>query len=157
MYSFIWRVPAPTDGKVNKANRMTSIHIENLRQLSADQMVYRAFNHLIVAREGQLLVAPLTLVAGRFSKMLDGCPVPWEEVVGLIDAPLGDFFALPEQAEIQNHTADFYELIKGSRLHWDFYVDLFDVAPDVPPRFVRLTHPSGIRFAFVAPSGLISK
>lgn len=69
---------------------MTSplFHIETLSAFSADGQLYRAFDHLIAARTGTLLLVPFHLVVGRCDEVLDGCPVPWEEVFAVLEYPV---------------------------------------------------------------------
>lgn len=62
------------------------LHISTLSQFSADGVIYRAFGHLIAARQGTVLLAPLHAVQGRLTEVVDGCPVPWEEVDAVLAA-----------------------------------------------------------------------
>jgi len=61
------------------------VDIDILRGFSADGRLYRAFDHLIAARHGSLLMVPLIVLQGRFDGVVDGCPVPWEEVCAVLD------------------------------------------------------------------------
>lgn len=131
---------------------MIAIHIDHLRPFSETHQVYRAFNHLIAAKHGQLLAVPLHLVLGRFTNMVDGCPVPWEEVAGLIDAPLSKDIFTPEFYPFTEHflkqVDSFYELINHSNIPGDFHFDRFGVSADQRSDFYRITHQCGARFAF---------
>lgn len=63
------------------------LHISALEPFSADGTIYRAFDHLIASRMGTVLLAPIHAVQGDLTQVVDGCPVPWEEVGAVLDAP----------------------------------------------------------------------
>lgn len=62
------------------------LHISALAPFSADGTIYRAFDHLIASRMGTVLLAPIHAVQGDLTQVVDGCPVPWEEVGAVLDA-----------------------------------------------------------------------
>jgi len=81
--------------------------IERLRLFSANGQVYRAFHHLLAARMGSLLMVPLHLVLGRCDAVIDGCPVPWEEVHAVLDYPAVNPLTNPAKWDIDDHVAQF--------------------------------------------------
>lgn len=125
----------------------TIIHIDQLRQFSADGQVYRAFGHLIAARMGSLLLVPLPLVEGRLDQVLDGCPVSWEEVFAVLEYPARHPLTNPAQW----HGAD--SAVRAfTRLGLDLTGCVLDhITPMVQGKetTLRLTHPCGVRFAEV--------
>jgi hypothetical protein len=123
--------------------RTLSIHIDHLRQFSADGQVYRAFHSLIVARMGALLLVPMHLVTGRIDTVVDGCPVPWEEVYAVLEYPVR-----PQMGEVRG------ELFKRLQMLAQVGIDPADcdmdhISPMVMGResVLRLVHSSGVRFA----------
>lgn len=63
------------------------ILLENLETFSSSGRVFRAFGHLIAARAGATLLVPQEQVDGDLRRVLDRCPVPYEEVLALLDPP----------------------------------------------------------------------
>lgn len=63
------------------------IPLVSLLPFSHDGCAYRAFDHLILARPGALLLVPVWLATGNLKSVVDGCPVPWAEVFDVLDAP----------------------------------------------------------------------
>lgn len=61
--------------------------LEKLLPFAQDGRVFRAYDHLILARVGALLMVPVFRVSGDLRRVVDGCPVPWEEVCDVLDAP----------------------------------------------------------------------
>ncbi|MBW7903816.1 MAG: hypothetical protein H3C26_20295 [Rhodocyclaceae bacterium] len=61
--------------------------LETLLGFSHDGRAFRSFDHLIFAGAGSLLLAPAWSVSGDLRQVVDGCPVPWEEVFDVLDAP----------------------------------------------------------------------
>lgn len=121
-------------------------NIDTLRQFSADGRVYRAFHHLIAARMGALLLVPLHLVQGRCAEVVDGCPVPWEEVCAVLDYPAVNPLTNPAKWNIGDHA----QLFAGFGV--DLAVCVLDyIAPMVngEAKVLRLVHPCGVRFAVV--------
>jgi hypothetical protein len=54
---------------------------------SHDGRVFRSFDHLILPKPGALLLVPVWVASGDLRRVIDGCPVPWEEVFDVLDAP----------------------------------------------------------------------
>lgn len=120
-------------------------HIDLLRAFSADEQVYRAFGYLVASRMGTLLLVPFHLVTGRCDDVVDGCPVPWEEVFSVLEYPRQHIYT----ALIQD---DLIEQL----IHLGIDVadcELDTIAPMVngPEKVLRLMHPCGVRYAVVMP------
>lgn len=121
--------------------------IERLRHFSADSQVYRAFNHLIAARVGTLLMVPVHRVSGRCDGVVDGCPVPWEEVHAVLEYPHNH----PITELDGLHCADEYVHL-AEMLGLDLLACKIDrIAPMVngEEKVLRLVHPCGVRYAVV--------
>lgn len=124
------------------------VAIEELRRFSQDGALYRAYDHLIAAAHGVLLVAPLIVVQGRFDRVVDGCPVPWEEVFAVIDSEslpfMMDLVRMPQiTAEL-----DRLDSLGLDRHQWEF--DFIGTHDDTRRNILRLTHVSGVRYAVAA-------
>lgn len=120
--------------------------IERLRCFSADGQVYRAFNHLIAARMGTLLLVPIHLVTGRCEAVLDGCPVPWEEVHAVLEYPNIHPVGNPVTVHVDEHMQQLeYLRIDPRECELDY------ITPMVlgNERVLRLVHPCGLRYAVV--------
>lgn len=63
------------------------VHVSTLAAFSASRQVFRVYGHLLAVADGALVLVPLALVAGDCRGVLDGCPVPWEEVLAVLEAP----------------------------------------------------------------------
>jgi hypothetical protein len=125
--------------------------IDRLRLFSADGQVYRAFDHLIAARMGTLLLVPLHLVTGPFHlpsgkpALVDGCPVPWEEVHAVLKYPATSPIA-PADATL----AEFNYLQRFAALGLSpAACEMDHIAPMVngEEKVLRLVHPCGVRYA----------
>src|SRR5690606_28254872 len=77
--------------------------------------VYRAYAHAIAADQGMVLLVPIELVNGDLTGLIDGCPVPWEEVTTLIEAP--DNAPRPLLAHVD--TVLGRPLLELAPSHWD--------------------------------------
>jgi len=77
----------------------SSIPLQSIAAFAHDGRVCRSFGRFLAARNGSLLVVPVVLVSGDFSAVRDACPVPWTEVLAVIESPLSDSAQLlsPEQ------------------------------------------------------------
>lgn len=113
--------------------------LETLAGFSHDGRVFRSFDHLILARGGELLLVPVFMAAGDLRRVVDGCPVPWEEVFDVLDAPtsavsVGDPNGLAVPRALRALLPDGWQL------------QVFKMArrEKLTRRFV---HASGIRFA----------
>lgn len=123
-----------------------SIPFNVLTLFSADRKVYRAFGHLIAARMGTLLLVPDGMVVGELGAVLDGCPVPAEEVYAVLEYPNDH----PLQLEAVLGTNDHVHQLEYLGL------DPADCAMDtIAPmtlgqeKVLRLVHPCGVRYAVV--------
>jgi hypothetical protein len=113
-----------------------------LANFSGDGRLYRAFDHVVAALHGSVLLVPMYRAAGDLSGLVDGCPVPWDEVDEVLRSERGaehafDFdgdrygprvMALAALAR-DGWTLDFMRLRGSAQLVW------------------RLVHRSGVRFA----------
>lgn len=113
------------------------IPLETLSAFSHDGRVFRSFDHLILARPGALLLAPVWVAVGDLRRVIDGCPVPWVEVFDVLDAPaawvaVGEPGMVP--APLRRLSGDEWQ-VQGFRLA---------LRGKTTRRFV---HSSGIRFA----------
>ena len=118
--------------------------IERLRLFSANGQVYRAFHHLLAARMGSLLLVPLHLVLGRCDAVIDGCPVPWEEVHAVLDYPAVNPLTNPAKWDIDDHVAQFgYLGIAPAECVLDYITPMVGGEEKV----LRLVHPCGVRYA----------
>lgn len=75
--------------------------LESLCRFSHDGRAFRSFDHLIFARMGVLLLVPVWMASGDLRRVVDGCPVPWEEAFDVLDAPalgvtVGDQASIPQ-------------------------------------------------------------
>ena len=66
------------------------LHLSAMAPFSGDGNLYRAFGQVIAASHGAVLLAPVQIVKGDLTAVLDGCPVPWEEVDAVLSAELDD-------------------------------------------------------------------
>lgn len=118
---------------------------QQLADFSDDGRLYRAFNHVVAAQSGSVLLVPMYLVRGDLSGVVDGCPVPWEEVDDVLRvAPAAvhdfDFEAEPYSPLLMRLAAlfpgawrlDFVNINRSTHAAW------------------RLQHACGPRFACTA-------
>lgn len=111
--------------------------LETLASFSQDGRVFRSFDHLILAKHGALLLVPVWAATGDLRRVVDGCPVPWEEVFDVLDAPamgvsVGDPAVVPSPLRA----------LAGD----DWQLQLFRLARR-EKKTRRFVHSSGIRFA----------
>lgn len=122
-----------------------SVPLAAIAAFSRDARVFRAFDHLLAADFGQVLCVPVRAVAGDLTGVVDGCPVPWEEVCAVLDTPPNSPVPLPGQAlelefpELGRITADLWRS------------DRIGIGPAPARSILRLTHDSGLRFALALP------
>lgn len=81
---------------------MDGITIEAIHRLTDNAPLHRAFNHLIAAGPGWLLAVPLKLLRGQIKGVVDGCPVPHDELLALIDS------AQPRQRVMHSPMSDVF-------------------------------------------------
>jgi hypothetical protein len=124
------------------------VSFDALMRYSADCKIYRAYDHLIAATHGSLVVAPLIVMQGRFYDVVDGCPVPWEEVYALIESPHTPFMMDLSRVEAINRELDRYDPLGLDRKGWEF--DFIGTHDDERRNILRFTHISGVRCATVA-------
>lgn len=126
---------------------MTAIHIDRIRLFSANGEVYRAFHQLVAARVGTLLIVPLHLVIGRYDGVVDGCPVPWEEVYAVLEYPATHPLRNSEHCYGRN---DHMQQLQYLGIDPDS-CKMDHIAPMVNgmEKVMRLVHPCGVRYAAV--------
>lgn len=119
------------------------IRIETVARFAVDGRVWRAFDHLLVAWPGGLLLVPVGLADGDLTRVIDGCPVPWGEVWAVVDAPLA--------AAAQLSPETLARLAPVAAAHLAPYGWVRDVVParEKVPTLTRLTAPDGVRLAWL--------
>jgi hypothetical protein len=124
--------------------------IERLRLFAADSQVYRAFHHLIAARMGTLLLVPLHLVTGRCDAVVDGCPVPWEEVHAVLEYPAIHPLTNPSKWNGLTQLIDEVQQLEHLGIDPD-ECEMDHITPMVKgeEKVLRLVHPCGVRYAVV--------
>lgn len=126
-------------------------HIDILSLFSADRQVYRAFDHLVAARLGTLLLVPPRLVVGTMAAVVDGCPVPWEEVHAVLEYQPSNRMSRKDWNGLTTWTDEIAQLeylgIDPASCEMDY------ISPMVKgeDKVLRLVHPSGVRYAVVMP------
>jgi hypothetical protein len=124
------------------------VNFDALMQYSSDHKIYRAYDHLIAATHGSLVMAPLIVMQGRFHDVVDGCPVPWEEVYALIESPHAPFMLELSVMESIKLELDRYDPLGLDRNGWEF--DFIGAHDDERRSILRFSHISGVRCATVA-------
>lgn len=129
----------------------TFFPLERLRLFAAEGAVYRAFHHLIAARMVTLLLVPLHQVTGRVDAVVDGCPVPWEEVHAVLEYPAIHPLSHPHKwASLANRINKFQPLLELVGLDpSDCVMDTITPMVNGEERVLRLVHPCGVRLAVV--------
>lgn len=128
-------------------DRLT-VPIELLLTFSESGLLYRAYDHIIAATTFSLLVVPIQHVSGSFKKtVLDGCPVPWEEVLDLIEAEGADTNRASDVSYIWPYLDCLYAL------HAQMQFDRISLFGNTTKNIIRVTHPCGLRFAMTEPLG----
>ena len=128
--------------------------IESLRCFSADRQVYRAFDHLIAASMGRLLLVPLHLVSGPWHlstgkpAVIDGCPVPWEEVHAVLDYPVNLLLDALGMEIAFSYLFDLNIFCPVTYLH-EWEADHISPMVNGEEKVIRLVHASGLRYAVV--------
>lgn len=123
--------------------RTQSVSVSLLASLSADQRLHRAFDHLIAATPGSLLLCPVWLSAGDLSSVIDGCPVPWDEIDGVLADPPDGVRPLGP-AEALSAATGIAPLIL--LFPWGWRDETFRLPLHHKP-LRRLVHESGLRYA----------
>lgn len=118
-----------------------------LRLFAADGQVYRAFDHLIAARSGALMMIPSHRVDRCCEAVTEGCPVPDEEVYAALEYPnRNPIHALRPWMQETN--------LIGRLGYLGFDLSEFDIDRIAPmvngeESVLRLVHPCGLRYAVV--------
>lgn len=122
------------------------LHISALIPFSADGIIYRAFGHLLAARAGSVLLAPIHAVQGRLTEVVDGCPVPWEEVDAVLAAPFSQALAFGFDDGC-GYGAAVRQMARLSVAGWD--VEPLRLRPESSAVWA-FRHESGLRYAVTA-------
>lgn len=122
--------------------------IERLRLFSVDGNVYRAFDHLIAARMGMLLLVPQHLAVGSRDAVMDGCPVPHEEIFAVLEYPPNPSPLPFIRGGVDDYVQQIgYLGIDPGACEMDYITPMVNGKAKV----LRLVHPSGVRYAVVMP------
>lgn len=124
------------------------VDFDALQRFSGDGKLYRAYDHLIAATHGMLLMAPLIVVQGRFTNVVDGCPVPWEEVFAVIEAESTPFMLELVHMPQVNFELARLDPLGLDRSQWEF--DFIGTHDDTRRNILRFKHASGVRCAIAA-------
>jgi hypothetical protein len=120
------------------------VHVSVMAAFSADGRVCRAYGHLLAAGAGSLLCVPMVLSAGDLRTVVDCCPVPWEEVWAVLDAPPGPDPVPVEPVAFRQAWPSLASLaVEG------WVLDRVSPFSAGRAEALRLVHVSGIRFAKV--------
>lgn len=124
------------------------VAFDALCDLSSNRRLYRAYDRLIAATHGTVLIVPQIMVKGRFHDVVDGCPVPWEEVYSIIEMPVKPF--VMDLASMPAVHDQLYRLgcLGLDRSQWEF--DLIGIHDDSRRNIIRFIHASGVRYAVAA-------
>lgn len=119
------------------------IRVDLFAPFCADGVLYRAFGCVLAAAQGSVLLVPKYLVQGDLSGLVDGCPVPWEEVDDVLHLDrhavhLFDF-------EADRYSERIQALASLDPEHWT--LDFMPVNRHPKAQAWRFVHPSGMRYA----------
>jgi hypothetical protein len=121
--------------------------IERVRLFATDGMIFRAFGHLLAARMGTLLLIPFNLVVGRCYAVVDGCPVPWEEVFAVLEYPSVNPQTDPNKWNaINNHVQQLVYLGLNPA---DCEIDYISPLANGKEKVLRFVHSCGVMYAVV--------
>lgn len=121
------------------------INVSHLTQFAGDGGLYRAFDHVLAARPGSVLLVPMYRASGDLSRLIDGCPVPWDEVDEVLRLEQGAVHEFDFSAEF--YSARVMALAGLARDGW--VLDFMQVRGSAHQVW-RLVHRSGVRFACTA-------
>ncbi len=119
------------------------INVSTVARFASNHKVWRAFDHLLAAGAGSLLLVPVGLAEGDLTTVVDGCPVPWPEVWAVLDAPAVRSEPLCEQA--------LYRCAPLAAVSFAPFGWVRDVVPAraTVPTITRLTAPDGVLLALL--------
>ncbi len=116
--------------------------MRDLYAICEGRLLYRAFGHLLVAGDGWLLAAPLAAVTGRLNDLIDGCPVPFDEALAVIEHQPASLLPYDPAAQL------FSDLVNGLvRLYPDGWAFEPMALCAGGSAVGLLSHPSGTRLA----------
>jgi hypothetical protein len=119
------------------------ITVATVARFSRDGRVWRAFDCLLAAGPGTLLLVPVGLAEGDLTRVVDGCPVPWPEVWAVLDAPAEQVRQLPPEA-----LAKLVPLAAAWLTPFGWERDVVPARESVPT-MTRLRAPDGVRLALL--------
>lgn len=128
-----------------------AIPLNLLSIFSADRQVYRAFDYLIAARMGTLLLVPPHLVLGDLTNVVDGSPVPSEEVYAVLEYPPVHQIEKKRWNGLTTYTDEIHQLEYLGMDPAEFELDTISPMVRGTEKVLRMVHPSGVRYAVVMP------
>lgn len=119
------------------------IHVATIARFAGDGRVWRSFDHLLATGPGRLLLVPVGHAEGDLTAVTDGCPVPWQEVWAVLDAPA--------VAPVGVSAERLARLAPLAAVHFQPHGWLRDVVPAAGsvPTLTRLSGPEGVRLALL--------
>ncbi|QZA80879.1 hypothetical protein [Deefgea piscis] len=118
------------------------LSLTTLRPFSLDGRLYRCFGHVLAAHHGSLLAVPLLACCGDFRQLIDGCPVPYDEALMVIDTDVG--YQSPDLV---------YQCLHGDTLNKLASVDhVWYAAPALPGEPCIMASANGAKYGLVTAS-----
>lgn len=126
-------------------NLFPSINVSQLAAFAGEGQLFRAFDHVVAALHGSVLLVPMYRAAGDLSRMVDGCPVPWDELDDVLRVERRAVHAIDFAAE--RYSPLVMGLAELAPDGWD--LDFMNVRGS-QFQVWRFQHRCGIRFACTA-------
>lgn len=123
-----------------------TISIAAIAEFAGDGKVYRAFDRLIAASVGSVLLVPIFISRGLLTEARDGCPVPWDEIHDVLNVER--VAVSPFSIDADTYSDHVNKIAALAMNGWT--VDVMNVNRHPDQRAWRFCHPSGIRYAVVA-------
>lgn len=117
------------------------VRIETVARFAADHRVWRAFDHLVAYNGEALLLVPVGLARGNLLSVWDGLPVPWEEVLAVLNAAGDD----AHPASLETLASMNPQLVRCFAPD-GWVIDRVPAGPKVP-QLIRAVGPEGVRWA----------
>lgn len=119
----------------------TGVRVEAVARFAGDGRVWRSFDHLVAYSGSALLLVPVGLARGNLMGVVDGLPVPWEEVVAVLSAEGAEARGLTVEALV-----GLNPLLAVVFTPEGWVVDRVPPGPKVPT-LTRAIGPDGVRWA----------